>query len=747
MRFRALLAVGAVFFLFAGCAKDRLADSRSRYHNEAERQKFTAEHNLGHLPQSDVPLTLNDRVYAWMDYFQGAGRGHFQRYLDRSGRYMKMMRDILKQNGLPQDLIYVAMIESGFNNNAYSRAAAVGPWQFIRGTGSRYDLDINGWEDERRDPVKATWAASRYLRDLYNEFGDWYLAMAGYNAGEGRIREAIANSGSRNFWVIADSRERHLRAETRDYVPKFIAAAIIAKMPQNFGFSLASSQKPLEYDVASVETQTDLEVIADCAGVSPDAVSDLNPHLVRGATPPGARNYQINLPKGTTATFKTKYASLPESERVKVVYHRVRRGENVATIAKRYGVSKGSLIAANDISTKHKLRAGTMLVVPRGRAAYVEDSSEGETSTVRTKKLVTYRVKKMDSVSQIARKFGVTPAQLKSWNSITAKNPLRAGRTLKIYKQVTVAKKSPQGQKQMADAGLSGGGTKHSIRSGDTLWTIAQRYDMSVDELAAMNGLDSSAKIKPGQKIIVKMAQGKTAIEASGDAAAPEAAEIVVKDEPVQGSVQPEAKESPQSTEVREIAMAAASEASPDDIDLSANDTVKKPADKKPVAVTKKYTMKKGDSLGAVAKKHGVTVSDIMKWNGIKNPKVVRSGQVLKIKTTEVGSRKPEVQIKEAKKAPIQKTAPVPQAETVEKIEEPAAVAPVPQKEEGSPIKLSDIPLPEQQSRLNYKVKDGDTLWDIARRHKVTIADIQQWNNLSDPSAVKPGDSLKIHTN
>ncbi len=742
MRFKALLAVGVVLFFFAGCAKDRLADKRARFQSDAERQRFSQDHHLGRLPQSDVPLTLNDRVYAWMDYFQGAGRGHFQRYLERSGRYTKMMRDILKQHGLPQDLIYVALIESGFNNNAYSRAAAVGPWQFIRGTGSRYGLDISRWVDERRDPVKATHAAARYLRDLHNEFGDWYLAMAGYNAGEGRIRNAVADSGSRNFWDIADANERYLRAETRDYVPKFIAATIMAKMPQNFGFGNVNYQRPIEYETGIVETQTDLDVVAECAGVGTDVISDLNPHLVRGATPAGARNYEVKLPKGTAAGFKAKYASLPESERVKIAYHRVKKGESIASIARRYGVPKSALIAANDISSsRHRLRSGTMLVIPRGGGGtYFADKDAGGDGerVVKGKKLVNYKVKKMDSVTKIAKRFGVTPAQVKSWNAISARNPLRAGRVIKIYQPIMVAKASSDSDKgrRAAMGDTAGDNTSHSIRSGDTLWTIAQRYGMSVDELASINGLDTNAKIKPGQKIIVKMAQGKTAIDVVEDPSTQSAAPAPSENRSLETKAEIQQNKD---TAGQTIAMATAEEASPDDIDLDMKPEPKKAKTKESVAVTKKHTVKKGETLGAVARRHGVSVNDLMKWNGIKNPKGVRAGQVLKIRATEIKTAEAKTVVKPAPAAEekIERT-----EEPVSKI--PAANAVAPEKEQGVPLKLSDIPLPEPQS-MNYKVRDGDTLWDIARRHKVTIAEIQKWNNLSDPSAVKPGDSLTIN--
>ena len=264
----------------------------------ADSAQFIREHNLNALPRFDIPMVINDRVVAWMEYFQGAGRRHFTRYLKRSGRYLPLMRQILIEEGLPQDLVYIAMIESGFNMHARSRANAVGSWQFIRATGRRYGMRADGWVDERRDPYRATRAAASYFRDLYGEFGDWYLAMAAYNAGEGRVRKAIRTTGSRNFWHIA-RHHRALHAETRDYVPKFIAAAIIAKMPDRFGFAEVVLDQPVEFETGKVETQTDLAVIAKCAGVGRDAVFDLNPHLVRGATPPGARHYKIRLPTGT----------------------------------------------------------------------------------------------------------------------------------------------------------------------------------------------------------------------------------------------------------------------------------------------------------------------------------------------------------------------------------------------------------------------------------------------------------------
>ena len=355
-----LMLAGTVL---AGCGGDR------RPRTARDPYRFIRDHNLERLPRFDIPIEINDRVVAWMEYFQGPGRNHFRRYMERSGRYVPLMQEILKKNRMPADLVYIAMIESGFNTQARSWANAVGPWQFISGTGKRYGLRIDSHVDERRDPYKSTQAAVDYFRDLYGEFGDWYLSMAGYNAGEGRVRRAIASTGSRNFWEIASDRDA-LRPETRDYVPKYIAAAIMAKTPERFGFEKVDYREPFDYDVAQVETQTDLSVIGKCAGVSEDDIFDLNPHLIRGSTPPGMRNYEIRVPRGTQRVFKERYAALPEDDRIQIARYEVRKGDTLSRVARRYGVSASALASVNGLNPKHqRIRVGSTLVIPTGSAA------------------------------------------------------------------------------------------------------------------------------------------------------------------------------------------------------------------------------------------------------------------------------------------------------------------------------------------------------------------------------------------
>ena len=298
----------------------------------------------------DIPIVINSRVEYFIDYFQTRVPKRFRIWLSRSGRYLPMMRGILRQHGMPEDLVYLALIESGFSCQAYSRAHAVGPWQFIRGTGKRYGLTINYWVDERRDPVKATHAAARYLKDLHQEFGSWYLAAAAYNAGEGKIRRALKRYKADNFWSISQGRRYYLKRETRQYVPKMIAAALIAKEPDKYGFSDINYEKPLAYDVVKVHPGTSLGVAAKLAGIKSKELNDLNPELRRWAVPPTGGMYELRIPRGEKASFEVAYAKLPVRQRkarVGAITVRVHRGDTLGRIAKTHGVSLRDLMAMN----------------------------------------------------------------------------------------------------------------------------------------------------------------------------------------------------------------------------------------------------------------------------------------------------------------------------------------------------------------------------------------------------------------
>ncbi|NIR46651.1 MAG: transglycosylase SLT domain-containing protein [Gemmatimonadetes bacterium] len=311
----------------------------------------------------DIPIEVNEAVERWLDYYTTDGRRSFQITLSRVSRYERLMRGILRDAGLPEDLVYLPLIESGFETTAYSRARALGLWQFVPNTARIYDLEISRWVDERLDPIASTHAAADYLGDLHREFDDWYLTFAAYNAGPGRVRGAIRRTGSRDFWTLAD--RRALPRESRNYVPKLIAVALIAKQPEEY--SVRRLYKPIvTFDVAYVPDATSLDVVADAAGVPLEEILELNRHLLRGVTPPG-RRYEVRIPAGTPRIFAENYDRLPPSERVRSVVHIVRRGETLGRIARTYGVDLSAIRAANDGLDPTRLQAGQRLFIPGAR--------------------------------------------------------------------------------------------------------------------------------------------------------------------------------------------------------------------------------------------------------------------------------------------------------------------------------------------------------------------------------------------
>ncbi len=315
----------------------------------------------------EVPVVVNGRVRSFIEYFQSNGRKHFARWLGRSQTYMSMLRNVLRENGLPEDLSYIAFIESGLNPTAKSRAKAVGMWQFVKGTAQKYGLRVNWWIDERMDPEKATQAAAQYFKDLYGQFGSWYLAAAGYNAGEGTVLRAMKRHGTEDFWELASYR-RPLRRETKEYVPKYLAAMLIAKDPQSYGFDEENAGEGLAYDKVRVSQATDLRVIAKAAGTTAEEIKRLNPELLRWFTPPDYPDYEIKIPAGSARRFEENIKNIPVRRRVVFIKHRVIRRETIAKIAKKYRVPVGEIIHLNNLRVARRrrirLKPGTVIFIP-----------------------------------------------------------------------------------------------------------------------------------------------------------------------------------------------------------------------------------------------------------------------------------------------------------------------------------------------------------------------------------------------
>jgi membrane-bound lytic murein transglycosylase D len=394
------------------------------------------------LPDSDIPLTLNSKVNYFINFFQYKGHGFFAKWLSRSERYIPIMKEILRKEGMPEDLVYLAMIESGFTPHAVSVANAVGPWQFISGTGKRYDLKINDWIDERRDPIKSTVAAALYLKELYALFNnDWYLAAAGYNAGENKILRAINMYETRDFWEI--SKGSYLKRETKDYVPKLLAAAIIAKEPAKYGFADIAYLPAMDLDTVEIATRTDLDLIARLADVPINTLKELNPELRRWCTPPNYPNYLLKLPKGKKELFIVELARIPEdqrfTERIAYSRYKVKTQDTLKSVAARFSTTPERIAELNHLKSGSKLRNRTLLVPVQTavstKSAHKSKPIETEqTASAETRENRYYTVKKGDTLYALAKKFKVTTAILSAWNNLTEKVALKPGKRIIVAK-------------------------------------------------------------------------------------------------------------------------------------------------------------------------------------------------------------------------------------------------------------------------------------------------------------------------
>lgn len=372
-----------------------------------------------------IPLVRNKKVDQFIEFFQTRGKPQFQIWLDRYAEFGPLVSDILQAEEMPEELVFLAMIESGLNPRAYSRANAAGMWQFIYSTGKKFGLKRTWYVDERRDPIKSTHAASQYLKGLYEEFDHWYLAMAAYNCGEGRVRRAIRLHQTTDFWQL-----HSLPRETRNYIPYYLAAAIICQAPDQYGFSMKSSKNPqtFDFELVDIDQSADLTVIARSAGINLKTLKSFNPELRQSATPSDER-YSLRLPKGRKETFVTNFSALPDNQKFapQNIIHKVKRGESLWTISNRYKVSIHDLAAVNKIKNRHKIQIGQKLTVPiKGGLAF---ESGGPPDHYK----VMYTVRRGDTLGHIAEDYGTRATQIRRWNNINYGDYIFPGQKLVIW--------------------------------------------------------------------------------------------------------------------------------------------------------------------------------------------------------------------------------------------------------------------------------------------------------------------------
>ena len=654
--------------------------------------------------QSDLPLTLNDHVKRLINYFsEGRGRGTTRATLGRAGAYRKTIERILEEEDVPKELFYLAQAESGFRPKARSYARATGMWQFVAFRGKQYGLRQDRYVEERYDFEKATRAAARHLKDLYIEFGDWYLAFAAYNSGPGRVTRAIERGNTRDYWEMC--RKQLLPRQTREYVPIILAMAYVDKNLDMYDVGVIDYAPPRQYDTVTISSEASLDLIADIAGTSATEIEQLNEALLRSATPP--YEYDLRLPVGAGEDFLAKFESIPEDKRLQWRYHSAEEDVLISDLAKKHKVSAEQIIAVNGLEPGASLiPAGAELQIPAETQLRVY-RSYGDAGGLVESGGGRYRIASGDTLGGIARRFGVTVAQLRSWNGLP-NTRIRAGRYLIVNPNGGPEVSSSGGSSRSAGPAPDG---IYQVRRGDTLGAIARKYGTTTSQLQSWNGLRST-RIQVGDRLKVPSgasSSGASAVRASAAVSVPggkyrirsgdnlgEIAErfgVAIEDLRAWNGIR--------GTRITAGDYLIVSQsAGPADPAPEPSNTAPSPSS------GRRYTVRPGDSLGLIATRFDTTITNLKQWNGLRT-NMIRPGESLIVSPNGGGE--------------IASSAPV------------AASVPAPVRSSAAPV----------STEVEYRIRPGDTLGGIAERFGVTSSDLRAWNKMRG-SRITAGETLAV---